>query len=95
MRTITKKMIVQSITDKKRVDSKNVKMIIEDFFDFVSSNLNEGNRFELRDFGVFEVVQRKAKIGRNPKAPEKPIPIPPRKAVKFTPGRKMKSLVSD
>ena len=95
MKTITKKIIVQSIAQKKGMDPKDVKTIVQDFLDLVSSNLDEGNRFELRDFGVFEVVQRKAKIGRNPKAPEKPIPIPPRKAVKFTPGRKMKSLISD
>jgi len=88
-------MIVQLIAQKKRVDPKNIRMIIDDFFELVRSNLKEGNRFELRDFGVFEAVQRKAKVGRNPKSPEKQIPIPSRRAVKFTPGRKMKSLISD
>ena len=95
MKTIAKKMIVRSIAQKKSMDPKNVRMIIDDFLELVRSNLKEGNRFELRDFGVFEVVQRKAKVGRNPKSPEKSIPIPSRRAVKFTPGRKMKSLVSD
>ena len=95
MKTIPKKVIVQSIAQKERVDPKNVRMIIDDFLELVRSELKEGNRFELRGFGIFEVVQRKAKIGRNPKSPEKSIPIPSRKAVKFTPGRKMKSLISD
>jgi nucleoid DNA-binding protein len=61
----------------------------------VTVNLREGHRFEFRDFGVFEVVRRKAKIGRNPKSPETPIPIPARKAMKFSLGRKFKRLVSN
>jgi nucleoid DNA-binding protein len=52
--------------------------------------LTRGDRLEFRDFGVFEIVERKQKIGRNPKNPSVPITIPARKAVKFTPGKKMK-----
>jgi len=48
---------------------------------------------EFRDFGVFEVVKRKQKIGRNPKNASVPIIIPERRAVKFTPGKKMKNLI--
>lgn len=62
----------------------------KEFLDSVTENLLEGNRFEFRGFGVFEVVERKAKIGRNPKSPQTPIHIPERKAIKFSPGRKMK-----
>jgi len=59
------------------------------------ASLSEGDRFEFRDFGVFEVVERKAKIGRNPKSPATSIPIPARRAVKFSPGRKMKQTVAN
>jgi len=55
--------------------------------------LSDGDRLEFRDFGVFEVVKRKQKIGRNPKNAAVPIIIPERKAVKFTPGKKMKNLI--
>jgi nucleoid DNA-binding protein len=55
--------------------------------------LAEGDRLEFRDFGVFEVVQRKQKIGRNPKNAGVPIVIPSRSAVKFTPGKKMKEVI--
>jgi integration host factor subunit beta len=48
---------------------------------------------EFRDFGVFEVVERKQKIGRNPKKAEEPIVIPARNAVKFTPGKKMRKRI--
>jgi nucleoid DNA-binding protein len=55
--------------------------------------LARGDRLEFRDFGVFEIVERKQKIGRNPKNAAVPIVIPARPAVKFTPGKKMKKLI--
>jgi nucleoid DNA-binding protein len=42
---------------------------------------------------VFEVVERKQKIGRNPKNAAVPILIPARNAVKFTPGKKMRRAI--
>lgn len=72
------------------MDPKDVQRVVQDFLDSVTENLLEGNRFEFRAFGLFEVVERKAKTGRNPKSPQTPIHIPERKAIKFSPGRKMK-----
>ena len=76
------------------MDPKEVQKTIQEFLDSVTESLSKGCRFEFRDFGVFEIVRREKKIGRNPKAPENPVVIPARNAVKFTPGRKLKGLVS-
>ena len=48
---------------------------------------------EFRDFGVFEVCVRKARIGRNPNKPENVVTIPERKVVKFKAGKLMKAAV--
>lgn len=95
MQTITKKQIIQKISHKDGINPKDVQLIIQDFFNYVSENLSGGNRFEFRDFGVFEIVRRKQKIGRNPKKPDSPIVIPERNSVKFSPGEKVKSLVEN
>ena len=95
MKNITKKDVIQKIAVRKGLDPRKVRIAIQDFLDYMTKNLQKGNRFEFRDFGVFEVVERKAKVGRNPKSPTKPIPIPARKVVKFTPGRKMKQSIFD
>ena len=50
----------------------------------------EGITVELRNFGVFEVTVRKARLGRNPKQPEKEVTIPSRSMVKFKPGKEMR-----
>ena len=59
----------------------------------IPHSLSNGPPLEFRDFGVFEVVRRKQKIGRNPKNASVAIVIPERQAVKFTAGKKMKYLI--
>ncbi len=94
MGTITKKNLIQKIAYKKGMHPNDVRMVIQAFLDEMTDSLSHGDRLEFRDFGVFEVVERKQKIGRNPKNAAVPIVIPARKAVKFTPGKKMKSVIT-
>jgi integration host factor subunit beta len=91
--TITKKKLINSISREKNVHPNDVRTIIQAFLDHMTDALAKGDRLEFRDFGVFEVVERKQKIGRNPKNAAVPIIIPSRKAVKFTPGKKMRRQV--
>lgn len=93
MATITKKHLIQLISQKLGVHPNEVRNIIQAFLDSMTDTLSKGDRLEFRDFGVFEIVERKQKIGRNPKNAAVPIVIPARKAVKFTAGKKMKKLI--
>ncbi len=95
MATITKKKLIQVISQKKRVHPNDVRNVIQSFLDVMTEFLSHGDRLEFRDFGVFEIVERRQKIGRNPKNAGVPIVIPARPAVKFTPGKKMKKLIED
>lgn len=91
--TMTKKKLINSISQEKGVHPNDVRQVIQSFLDRMTQSLAEGERLEFRDFGVFEVVVRKQKIGRNPKNAAVPIVIPARSAVKFTPGKKMRKLI--
>lgn len=93
MATVTKKKLIHSISQKRGLHPNDVRTVIQAFLDEMTDSLSQGDRLEFRDFGVFEVVERKQKIGRNPKNATIPIIIPARKAVKFTPGKKMKKLI--
>lgn len=95
MGTITKKKLIQVISQKKGMHPNDVRNVVQSFLDTMTECLAEGDRLEFRDFGVFEVVERKQKIGRNPKNAHVPIVIPARPAVKFTPGKKMKELIEE
>ncbi len=94
--TVTKKQLVGEILSElkdQNLHPNQVRIVIQTFLDKITDCLSDGGRLEFRDFGVFEIVVRKAKVGRNPKAPTTPVQIPARNAVKFTPGKKMKQLI--
>lgn len=95
MATITKKKLVQVISQKQGMHPNEVRNVIQSFLDEMTQTLAQGDRLEFRDFGVFEIVERKRKIGRNPKNASVPIVIPARKAVKFTPGKLMKKKIEE
>lgn len=91
--TMTKKRLIHSIAHEKGIHPNDVRHVIQSFLDKMTDCLSQGERLEFRDFGVFEVVERKQKIGRNPKNAAVPIVIPARNAVKFTPGKKMRKVI--
>jgi integration host factor subunit beta len=91
--TMTKKKLINSISQDKGIHPNDVRHVIQAFLDKITDCLSQGERLEFREFGVFEVVERKQKIGRNPKNAAIPIIIPARQAVKFTPGKKMRQVV--
>ena len=71
--TMTKKKLIQSISQEKNVHPNVVRQVIQSFLDKMIDSLADGVRLEFPDFGVFEVVVRKQKIGRNPKNAAVPI----------------------
>ena len=66
MKTITKKQIVHEIARRRGMDPKDVQRVVQEFLDSVTESLREGNRFEFRDFGVFEIVRREKKNRQKP-----------------------------
>jgi integration host factor subunit beta len=92
-RTVTKKELVNLISMEMNIHPNEVRHIIQAFLDKMIDILAHGDRLEFREFGVFNVVQRKQKVGRNPKKAAVAIVIPSRNAVKFTPGKKMRKMV--
>jgi len=89
MHTVTKKELVDRVAARTNTNRLVVKQIIQEFLDGVVAEIGDGNRLEFREFGVFEVRQRAARMAQNPKTLE-PVHVPPKRAVKFKPGRMMK-----
>ncbi len=52
-----------------------------------------GESVRITNFGVFEVKERKARQGRNPRYPDEVLDIPPYKAPGFRAGRSLKEKV--
>ena len=61
---------------------RDMKKILETIFREIAVALCEGKNIEIRGFGMYKIVKRKARIGRNPKNSEL-IQIPEKKAIKW------------
>ena len=89
MATVTKKELIDRISTATGETRQSVKVVVQSFLDSVVVELGRGNRLEFRDFGVFELRSRAARVAQNPKTLER-VKVPPKRAVKFKAGRMMK-----
>jgi len=89
---MTKKDIAIKIADETGIKQIIVKEVVQKTIDAMIEALSKGETLELRNFGVFKVKERKARIGRNPRTGET-VPVPPKKVVTFKPGLVMKQRV--
>ena len=87
---LTKRDIVLDIYQKTNYPQKEVKEIVQLTLDVIARSLSRGQNVELRNFGVFEIQVRKARVGRNPNKPEIDVLIPRRAVVKFKVGKDLK-----
>jgi len=90
---MTKRDIVVRISSETNMVQQQVLDVVQKTLDYIAEAVAQGKKVELRNFGVFEVKIRKARIGRNPNAPAADVRIPPRAVVKFKPGKEMREAV--
>jgi nucleoid DNA-binding protein len=89
---VTKKEIVKQISERIGLTQLKTKEIVQQTFDAIVETLLEVGRIELRNFGVFEVKQRKARKARNPRTGQR-VDVPPKNVVTFKPGKEMEERV--
>ena len=94
MPTITKKDLIDRIAEETKQKRSDVRATVQQFLDEVIIELGKGNRLEFRDFGVFEIRERKPRVAQNPKTLE-PVPVPAKKVVKFKVGRRMEQSLAE
>lgn len=92
MQTVTKKDLCEKIAKKTYSKNIKVKEDIQSFLDEIVGELSQGNRIELRDFGVFEIRKRAARKARNPRTGEEAF-VPPKNVVIFKVGKLMREKV--
>jgi integration host factor subunit beta len=91
---MTKRDLVVRIASETGIPQDDVHTVIQKFLDYISDALGQAEHVEFREFGVFDVVTRKPRVGRNPKRPTQTVQIPKRNVIKFKPGKRMKALVA-
>jgi nucleoid DNA-binding protein len=90
---MTKHDLVSRISDETGMVKHRVLDVVQKTLDYILQAVADGETVELRNFGVFEVKIRKARVGRNPNFPDKDLVIPPQPIVKFKPSKEMRGAV--
>jgi nucleoid DNA-binding protein len=93
-RCTTKRELVVKIAKETGLTQLEVKEVVQRLLDSITDSLAAGNTIELRNFGIFKPVKRKARVGRNPNNPSVEVQIPAKWIADFKPGKIMKERIS-
>ena len=91
---MTKKDIVRTIAEQLDLPQLRTKELVQRTFDALIDALVREGRIELRNFGVFQIKQRDARMARNPRTGEK-VPVQAKCVVSFKPGKEMEAKVRE
>ena len=78
----TKKELINKVYQNLGFSKNFSSIIINDFFDYISSQLIKTKKVKISSFGTFDVISKNERIGRNPKTKVEAI-IAARKVVRF------------
>ena len=89
---MTKKDIVRTIAEQIDLPQLRTRDLVQKTFDALIDALVKEGRIELRNFGVFEIKRREARMARNPRTGEK-VPVQAKNVLTFKPGKEMEARV--
>ena len=92
-RTITKADMIEHLHDDLGLSKSDCKQIVEDFFQEITDSLINNEEVKLSGFGNFELIDKKARPGRNPKTGEN-VTITARRVVTFKAGNKLRQKIA-
>ncbi|MDX5322959.1 MAG: HU family DNA-binding protein [Exiguobacterium sp.] len=84
--------LIQAVAEKAEVSKKEATTVVEATFESITEALQNGEKIQLIGFGTFEVRERAARKGRNPRTKED-IEIPASKVPAFKAGKALKDAV--
>lgn len=67
---MNKSELVSAVAEKAGLSKKDSEKAITAAFDVITASLEAGEKVQLVGFGVFDVKERAARVGRNPRTKE-------------------------
>lgn len=86
---MNKAELVEEVSGKTGLTKKTSREVVDAITSVITDALARGERVTLVGFGTFQVMERKARRGRNPRT-GRTIQIPAKKAPKFRPGKELR-----
>ena len=91
---MNKSDIINLVCEKNILGLSDVEYSVKKIIDFMSENLYQGERVEIRGFGTFSLHTHQSRLARNPKTGDK-IALERRNTVHFKPSKELKSRVNN
>ena len=90
---MNKTELIAAVAEKAEISKKDAEKAVMAFTDAVAEELAKGGKVQLVGFGNFEVSERPAREGRNPRTGET-MTIAASKTPKFKPGKALKDEIN-
>lgn len=90
---MNKSELISAVAAKAELSKKDAEAAVNAVIDSVTESLVNGEKVQLVGFGTFEVRERSARVGRDPRT-NKEINIPASKAPAFKAGKALKETVN-
>lgn len=90
---MNKAELITAVAEKAELSKKDAEKAVKALTDVITEELVKGEKIQLVGFGTFEVSERAAREGRNPKSGEV-MNIPASKTPKFKAGKALKDMVN-
>ena len=90
---MNKTELVAAVAEKTGMSKKDSEKAVNAAFDSITEALVAGEKVQLVGFGAFEVKERNARVGRNPRTKEE-IEIPASRVPSFKVGKALKDAVA-
>ena len=90
---MNKAELVAAVAEKTALSKKDSEKAVNAAFEAITAALVGGDKVQLVGFGAFEVKERNARVGRNPKTKED-IQIPASRVPVFKAGKALKDVVA-
>jgi len=94
IKNFTRKDLSNIIFKRLRFSKNFSSKIIDTFFEILIKDLIKFEKIKISSFGTFEVINKKERIGRNPKTKEE-AKISSRKVIKFKPSLNFKKKINN
>lgn len=92
--TLTRADLVEAVHEELGLSRQECAGLVERTLDLIVESLERGETVKLSGFGVFQVREKRARMGRNPKTGQ-PAAITPRRVISFRASQLVKSRVHD
>ena len=90
---MNKTELIAAVAEQAELSKKDAEKALKAFTDVIAAELVKGEKVQLVGFGTFEVSEREAREGRNPKTGET-MPIAASKTPKFKAGKALKDALN-